>query len=90
MENPYQMKENSTDKYLGQHFKKHWNMSFDYLQTKMIEFIFSPDMKTTTKSYLVDEIALISNIGGGLGLVLGISIFSVVDYILEKLFGQIH
>ena len=90
MENPYQMKENSTDKFLSQHFKKHWNMSFDYLQTKMIEFIFSPDMKTTTKSYLVDEIALISNIGGGLGLVLGISIFSVVDYIFEKLFGQIN
>ena len=46
-------------------------------------------IKTTTKSYLVDEIGLVSNIGGGLGLALGVSFFSVLDFILTKLLDQI-
>ena len=39
---------------------------------------------TITKSYLVDGITLFSNIGGGLGLALGFSMYSVIDYIIEK------
>ena len=46
-------------------------------------------LKKNTKSYLVDSIAFISNIGGGLGLALGISIFSVLDYITVRLFDKI-
>ena len=46
-------------------------------------------IKTTTKSYLVDEIGLVSNIGGGLGLALGVSFFSVLDFIMTKLLDQI-
>ena len=41
-------------------------------------------VKTITKSYLVDGITLFSNIGGGLGLALGFSMYSVIDYIIEK------
>ena len=44
-------------------------------------------VKTITKSYLVDGITLFSNIGGGLGLALGFSMYSVIDYIIEK-FGS--
>ena len=43
-------------------------------------------MNTITDSYLVDTISLISNIGGGLGLALGISVFSVLEYVLDKIF----
>ena len=46
-------------------------------------------LKKNTKSYLVDSIAFVSNIGGGLGLALGISIFSVLDYITVRLFDKI-
>ena len=41
-------------------------------------------VKTITKSHLVDGITLFSNIGGGLGLALGFSMYSVFDYIIEK------
>ena len=41
-------------------------------------------VKTITKSYLVDGITLFSNIGGGLGLALGFSMYSVLEYIVEK------
>ena len=41
-------------------------------------------VKTITKSYLVDGITLFSNIGGGLGLALGFSMYSLIDYIIEK------
>ena len=46
-------------------------------------------LKTTTTSYLVDEIDVVGNLGGGLGLTLGISIFSVLDYVLEWLIHRL-
>ena len=45
--------------------------------------------KENTKSYLVDPVALVSNIGGSLGLALGISVFSVLDYITIKSINRI-
>ena len=41
-----------------------------------------------TKSLLVDLVSLASNIGGGLGLALGISCLSVLEYIVDKGFKQ--
>ena len=46
-------------------------------------------LKENTKSYLVDPVALVSNIGGSLGLALGISVFSALDYITIKLIKRI-
>ena len=37
----------------------------------------------TTTSLLVNHISLISNIGGGLGLALGISVYSIIEFILN-------
>ena len=46
-------------------------------------------LKTTTTSYLVDEIDVVGNLGGGLGLTLGISIFTVLDFVLEWLIHRL-
>ena len=46
-------------------------------------------LKKNTKSYLVDSIALFSNIGGGLGLALGFSMYSVLDKVTVKVFDKI-
>ena len=45
-------------------------------------------LKQTTTSLLVDTETLISNIGGGLGLALGISAYSVVAPTLEWVFRR--
>ena len=47
-------------------------------------------IKTSTKSYIVDWVAFISNIGGGLGLTLGISIFSGMEWIFDRIFDKIR
>ena len=44
-----------------------------------------PFVKITTTNSLVGGTGLVSNIGGGLGLALGLSILSVMDYFLEKI-----
>ena len=55
----------------------------------LFKYTFGGLVKKNTKSYLVDTIAFISNIGGGLGLALGISIFSVLDCFTVKAFEKI-
>ena len=47
-------------------------------------------IKRETKAYLVDGTALASNIGGGLGLALGISMFSLLDYVTENVLDRIN
>ena len=42
-------------------------------------------IKRLTKSYMVDHIAVISNLGGGLGLTLGWSIYNFLDYVIDNL-----
>ena len=55
----------------------------------LLQYTTSGILKRNTKSYLVDTTDFITNIGGGLGLVLGISIYSVLDYITIKVFDKI-
>ena len=55
----------------------------------VINFSYNPRAQTTTISYLVDDISFVSNLGGGLGLALGVSTFSVMDLILERILSYI-
>ena len=63
----------------------------DANRANFVMFKYTQDglVKKNTKSYLVDSIALVSNIGGGLGLALGFSMFSVLDKITVKVFDKI-
>ena len=55
--------------------------------TVIVRFIKSKqNLIKTTRSLLVVSVSLVSNLGGGLGLALGISAFSIIEVILEKLF----
>ena len=59
-----------------------------YPEVKNVSFIqltITPFVKITTTNSLVGGTGLVSNIGGGLGLALGLSILSVMDYFLEKI-----
>ena len=60
-----------------------------YPEVKNVSFIqltITPAfVKITTTNALVGGTELVSNIGGGLGLTLGLSILSVMDYFLEKI-----
>ena len=58
--------------------------------TNTVQILFSNGgvLKQTTTSLLVDTETLISNIGGGLGLALGISAYSVVAPTLEWVFRR--
>ena len=59
-----------------------------YSEVKNVSFIqltITPFVKITTTNSLVGGTELVSNIGGGLGLALGLSILSVMDYFLEKI-----
>ena len=40
-------------------------------------------VKTSTRSILVGPVSLLSNIGGGIGLALGISIHSIIDFLIK-------
>ena len=55
----------------------------------LINFSYNPRTQTTITSYLVDDISFVSNIGGGLGLALGVSTFSVMDLILERILSYL-
>ena len=46
-------------------------------------------IKQTTRSQLVGMVSLISNIGKGLGLALGISAYSFIVFILELVHGKV-
>ena len=56
----------------------------------MIRYPSNGIIKRETKAYLVDGIALASNIGGGLGLALGISMFSLLDYVTQIFLDKIN
>ena len=56
----------------------------------MIRYPSNGIIKRETKAYLVDGIALASNIGGGLGLALGISMFSLLDYVTQIILNRIN
>ena len=56
----------------------------------MIRYPSNGIIKRETKAYLVDGIALASNIGGGLGLALGVSMFSLLDYVTEFFLDRIN
>ena len=55
----------------------------------LVKYSFGGLIQRNTKSYLVDTVGFISNIGGGLGLALGISIFSFLDYITVNILDRI-
>ena len=57
----------------------------DTANTTYVQLKYLPNAKIVTKSYLVGDMELLSNIGGGLGLTLGLSIFSIIDDIIKKL-----
>ena len=78
---------NSIEKKLFQNseFARNTMDSATYPNLSAITLGYHTTLKTTTTSYLVDEIDVVSNLGGGLGLTLGISIFSVLDFILDWL-----
>ena len=85
-------RENSHETFIKEEALAHFGLESANEQKANIIFIaYKSDglLKKNTKSYLVDSIAFVSNIGGGLGLALGISIFSVLDYITVRLFDKI-
>ena len=57
----------------------------DTANTTLVQLKYLSKAKIVTKSYLVGDMELLSNIGGGLGLTLGLSIFSIIDDIIKKL-----
>ena len=57
----------------------------DTANTTFVQLKYLSKAKSVTKSYLVGDMELLSNIGGGLGLTLGLSIFSIIDDIIKKL-----
>ena len=65
------------------------NVDIDRANFVMFKYTQGGLLKKNTKSYLVDSIALVSNIGGGLGLALGFSMFSVLDKVTVKVFDRI-
>ena len=75
---------NGTTKFFWQLHKDSDSWNFGGLDTSLVVMKYRPNIKTETISYLIDPIGLISNIGGGLGLALGFSIFSVFDFIMDK------
>ena len=55
----------------------------------LVRFIKSKkNLVRTTTSLLVDSVSLVSNLGGGLGLALGLSALSIIEFILDKIFKQ--
>lgn len=88
MDKTAQNKHNSTIKFFWQLNKDRDSWNFGGLDTSLVVMKYRPNIRTETISYLIDPIGLISNIGGGLGLALGFSIFSVFDFIMEKFISQ--
>ena len=85
-------RENSHETFIKEEALTHFGLeSANERKSNIILIAYKSDglLKKNTKSYLVDSIAFVSNIGGGLGLALGISIFSVLDYITVRLFDKI-
>ena len=85
-------RENSHETFIKEEALAHFGLeSANEQKSNIILIAYKSDglLKKNTKSYLVDSIAFVSNIGGGLGLALGISIFSVLDYITVRLFDKI-
>ena len=79
---------NGTTKFFWQLHKDSDSWNFGGLDTSLVVMKYRPNIKTETISYLIGPIGLISNIGGGLGLALGFSIFSVFDFIMDKFLLQ--
>ena len=85
LDNDYRvLAENSNDKFI---FMQSLKLSSypDSDKVTLLQLQFLPNPKIITASYLVGGTDFISNIGGSLGLALGISFFSVVDYLVQKL-----
>ena len=84
--------ENSHQAFVKDNFNTLFDMehgSPDNATTVLFKYAHGAVRKENTKSYLVDPVALVSNIGGSLGLALGISAFSILDYMTITLINRI-
>ena len=83
------VKRNSTKAFVkaGLFAKGHQVLGLTYPEEQLnyvvLEYPSQGMVKTSSRSILVGPVSLLSNIGGGIGLALGISIHSIIDYLIK-------